>query len=381
MEDNDIDSIIEELRLENELYAQSLALNPTIPRFEFSLSDFEYIPIHPAISIASQASLPQPKVPYPISNPTSTPSSLPINPPTLPYPPPYFNGLYVGWPQAYPTPNPYYLAPYPYYPPQTFPCNPYQSGEVVGSKKEDTPVEEYLEIVIDKGEEPLVLGTMQPEVKEVSDILFELVVEESDLGEIMEEPLGDEPEHLFLEAPPEQSMKIKGGLSVDSSLYAFERATLCTHPHLEGQTPFLRLAFFPITNDSLESATVDYPKLCLFSEDPPSRVAQLEEKLKKGEEHNRELNVVIMRQTDKMAKLSKMAGVVGAENLQLKEENTQLMEEVSRLKGIVELKDRELPDRARQWMENLEDATRVFTPPPPENDDEILQAALPGAHW
>ncbi|VFQ67076.1 unnamed protein product [Cuscuta campestris] len=102
-----------------------------------------------------------------------------------------------------------------------------------------------------------------------------------------------------------------------------------------------------------------------FSEGSPSQVSQLEEKLRKAEEHNRELNVVFTRQVDEMANLSNMAGAVGAENLHLKEENMQLMGEVSRLKEEAEKKDRELPDIARQWVkENLKDATQVFTSNP-----------------
>ncbi|VFQ77799.1 unnamed protein product [Cuscuta campestris] len=67
---------------------------------------------------------------------------------------------------------------------------------------------------------------------------------------------------------------------------------------------------------------------CL-SKGSPSRATRLEEKVKEGEKRARELNAVILWQTDELAKVSKAAGVVGAENLQLKEENTQPMEEVS----------------------------------------------------
>ncbi|VFQ95270.1 unnamed protein product [Cuscuta campestris] len=61
----------------------------------------------------------------------------------------------------------------------------------------------------------------------------------------------------------------------------------------------------------------------------------------------------------------KVAGKANVEVLQLKEENTQLMGEVSLLKEDAELKEREFPGRARQWMgENLVEAARVLTSTP-----------------
>ncbi|VFQ94023.1 unnamed protein product [Cuscuta campestris] len=56
-----------------------------------------------------------------------------------------------------------------------------------------------------------------------------------------------------------------------------------------------------------------------------------------------------------MADLSAIAEGAKAETLQLKEENLKLMEDL-------ELKEREFPGRARQWMEdNLVEAARVLT--------------------
>ncbi|VFQ73438.1 unnamed protein product, partial [Cuscuta campestris] len=69
-----------------------------------------------------------------------------------------------------------------------------------------------------------------------------------------------------------------------------------------------------------------------LAEDSPSRSLQLEEKLKRLEAHNRELQDLTARQLDEMANLSAVAGRANAEVLQLKEENSLLMGEVSHLK-------------------------------------------------
>ncbi|VFQ69092.1 unnamed protein product [Cuscuta campestris] len=95
-----------------------------------------------------------------------------------------------------------------------------------------------------------------------------------------------------------------------------------------------------------------------LAEDSPPRSLQLEEKLKGVEAHNRELQDLIARQLDEMANLSAIAGRAKAETLQLKEENLKLMEDL-------ELKEREFPGRAKQWVgENLEDTARVITSTP-----------------
>ncbi|VFQ60204.1 unnamed protein product [Cuscuta campestris] len=92
-----------------------------------------------------------------------------------------------------------------------------------------------------------------------------------------------------------------------------------------------------------------------LTEDSSSRLAQLEEKLKRSEAHNRELKDLTARQLDEMANISAIAGGAKAETLQLKEENLKLMEEL-------ESKEREFPGRARRWMEdNLVEAARVLT--------------------
>ncbi|VFR02910.1 unnamed protein product [Cuscuta campestris] len=84
-----------------------------------------------------------------------------------------------------------------------------------------------------------------------------------------------------------------------------------------------------------------------------------EEKLKRLEAQNRELQDLTTRQLDEMANLSAVAGRVNAEVLQLKEENTLLMGEVSHLKEEAWVKEQELPGRARQWMEeNLAEAAQ-----------------------
>ncbi|VFR03563.1 unnamed protein product [Cuscuta campestris] len=102
-----------------------------------------------------------------------------------------------------------------------------------------------------------------------------------------------------------------------------------------------------------------------FSKGPPSPSSELDEKLKKAEAHNRELQELTARQLDEMANLSRMAGAANAEILRLNEENSQLMGEVSHLKEEAERKEQELPGRARQWMEeNLVEAVRVLTSTP-----------------
>ncbi|VFQ80945.1 unnamed protein product [Cuscuta campestris] len=59
---------------------------------------------------------------------------------------------------------------------------------------------------------------------------------------------------------------------------------------------------------------------------------------------------------------SRVAGKADAEILRLKEENLQLMGEVSHLKEEAELKEKEMPGRAKQWMEeNLVEAARVLS--------------------
>ncbi|VFQ87038.1 unnamed protein product [Cuscuta campestris] len=96
--------------------------------------------------------------------------------------------------------------------------------------------------------------------------------------------------------------------------------------------------------------------------DSPSGSLQLEEKLKRLEAQNRELQDLTTRQLDEMANLSAVAGRANAEVLQLKEEYTLLMGEVSHLKEEAWVKEQELPGRARQWMEeNLVEAARVLT--------------------
>ncbi|VFQ64569.1 unnamed protein product [Cuscuta campestris] len=92
------------------------------------------------------------------------------------------------------------------------------------------------------------------------------------------------------------------------------------------------------------------------------KLKKLEEKLKRLEAHNRELQDLTARQLDEMANLSAVAGRANAEVLQLKEENSLLMGEVSHLKEEAWVMEQELPGRARQWMEeNLVEAARVLT--------------------
>ncbi|VFQ83385.1 unnamed protein product [Cuscuta campestris] len=83
--------------------------------------------------------------------------------------------------------------------------------------------------------------------------------------------------------------------------------------------------------------------------DSSSRSLQLEEKLKRVETHNRELQDLIARQLDEVSHFSAIAEGAKAETLRLKEENLKLMEDL-------ELKEREFPGRAKQWVgENLEE--------------------------
>ncbi|VFQ61182.1 unnamed protein product [Cuscuta campestris] len=111
-----------------------------------------------------------------------------------------------------------------------------------------------------------------------------------------------------------------------------------------------------------EMGEVGLETLERLAEDSPSRSLQLEEKLKRLEAQNRELQDLTTRQLDEMANLSAVAGRANAEVLQLKEENTLLMGEVSHLKEEAWVKEQELPGRARQWMEeNLAEAARVLT--------------------
>ncbi|VFQ87019.1 unnamed protein product [Cuscuta campestris] len=92
-----------------------------------------------------------------------------------------------------------------------------------------------------------------------------------------------------------------------------------------------------------------------LSDGSPSRSSKLEEKLKRAEAHNRELQGLTSRQLDEVANLSRMAGEAEVEILRLKEENLKLMEDM-------ELKEREFPVKAKQWMENnLVEAARVLT--------------------
>ncbi|VFQ69862.1 unnamed protein product [Cuscuta campestris] len=89
--------------------------------------------------------------------------------------------------------------------------------------------------------------------------------------------------------------------------------------------------------------------------DSTSRLTQLEERLKRAEAHNRELQDLTARQLYELANLSAAAGKAKAEILQLKEENLKLMDDL-------ESKEREFPGRAKQWMEdNLVEAARVLT--------------------
>ncbi|VFQ88537.1 unnamed protein product [Cuscuta campestris] len=102
-----------------------------------------------------------------------------------------------------------------------------------------------------------------------------------------------------------------------------------------------------------------------LAEDSPSRSLQLEEKLERAEAHNRGLQDLTAWQLEEMAYLSRVAGRANAEILQLKEENTQLMGEVSQLKEGAELKEKEFPRRAKQWMEeNVVEVARVLTSTP-----------------
>ncbi|VFQ64902.1 unnamed protein product [Cuscuta campestris] len=73
--------------------------------------------------------------------------------------------------------------------------------------------------------------------------------------------------------------------------------------------------------------------------DSPTEVARLKKR-------NEELALLIKSQTDELAKLSKMAGSLGAENTRLKEENGQLLDEVSETKREMAEKEENFPGRA-----------------------------------
>ncbi|VFQ60514.1 unnamed protein product [Cuscuta campestris] len=104
----------------------------------------------------------------------------------------------------------------------------------------------------------------------------------------------------------------------------------------------------------------------------PSKVAQLEEKLREAqkesrekEKKNREMAAVMMNQTQELANLSKMVGAVGAENTRLKEENSRLKHEISKLREALAQKEREMPARALAWLEeNKVEAARALTASP-----------------
>ncbi|VFQ92839.1 unnamed protein product [Cuscuta campestris] len=101
--------------------------------------------------------------------------------------------------------------------------------------------------------------------------------------------------------------------------------------------------------------------------DSPSRSFQMEEKLKGVEAHNRELQDLIARQLDELSHLSAIAGEAKAETLQLKEENLKLLEDL-------ELKEREFPGRAKQWVgENLEETARVITSTPEAGEQDHVR--------
>ncbi|VFQ97956.1 unnamed protein product [Cuscuta campestris] len=92
--------------------------------------------------------------------------------------------------------------------------------------------------------------------------------------------------------------------------------------------------------------------------DPPTEVARLKKK-------NEELALLLKSQTDELAKLSKMAGSLGAENTRLKEENGRLLDEVSEAKREMAEKEENFPGRAAAWVEeNKAEAARVLTASP-----------------
>ncbi|VFQ77368.1 unnamed protein product [Cuscuta campestris] len=74
---------------------------------------------------------------------------------------------------------------------------------------------------------------------------------------------------------------------------------------------------------------------------------------------------LLKSQTDELAKLSKMAGSLGAENTRLKEENGRLLDEVSKTKREMAEREENFPGRAAAWVEeNKAEATRVLTASP-----------------
>ncbi|VFQ95449.1 unnamed protein product [Cuscuta campestris] len=92
--------------------------------------------------------------------------------------------------------------------------------------------------------------------------------------------------------------------------------------------------------------------------DSPTEVASLKKK-------NEELTLILKSQTDELAKLSKMAGSLGAENTRLKEENGQLLDEVFETKREMAEKEENFPGRAAAWVEeNKAEAARVMTASP-----------------
>ncbi|VFQ76985.1 unnamed protein product [Cuscuta campestris] len=119
----------------------------------------------------------------------------------------------------------------------------------------------------------------------------------------------------------------------------------------------------------LTRAAAKNPSLDKWKKTWVKKGARLEEKVKEGEKRARDLSTVIMRQTHELAKLTKAVRSLGADNHQLKEENTRLMDEVSHLKlelkEALEEKERELLGRARVWIEeNKAQAARVQTSTP-----------------
>ncbi|VFQ62706.1 unnamed protein product [Cuscuta campestris] len=92
--------------------------------------------------------------------------------------------------------------------------------------------------------------------------------------------------------------------------------------------------------------------------DSPTEVARLKKK-------NEELALLLKSQTDELAKLSKMAGSLGAENTRVKEENDRLLDEVSETKREMAEKEENFPGRAAAWVEeNKAEAARVLTASP-----------------
>ncbi|VFQ92990.1 unnamed protein product [Cuscuta campestris] len=98
----------------------------------------------------------------------------------------------------------------------------------------------------------------------------------------------------------------------------------------------------PISSITSSSSTIDH-------------TTSPQQKLRRVEAHNRELQELTGRQLDEVANLARMAGEADGEILRVKEENLKLMEDA-------ELKEREFPGKACQWMEeNLMEAARALT--------------------